>query len=1528
MVNPYRRVAAFKGAVQWTTLSWSLAFKMVLTFIYVSPMIRGGQSGLDYSDRFDSDFIYIYFAIQLTPLAYAILNFRASKQLFGKKSKTVSVGLLLHADMITFVVLDLIDIGVMFQYSLLPESALPEMKTFQRAVVSFIFLGLFFHGYSFSGLGHTPIDESSVGEVSFLGRHEAAGDVLSTRKHAAIVSIFFVDLPFLVLRIYVWVIFHVNDPGFALPMSPFVVKNAAFLVLQVFRLRLAQDAERNSYRMEQQSLEIEQNFETVLELLQPHTVAEHMPEDRDGSTKQSKGTHSYQHGTSPPTESGIPNPHSSLVLPHAGYAPSQPAPHVFGSMPTPSRYSSQFVRTHRPMASTDTGAGIMPHPHSTMTFALPPLRQQHTNATPGLRPYSQGQQQHSSTYNTGYTRQSQGASPPFVYDGGGAQQPSGVLNSAAGQGSPPAPLLPSRSRVGRRSTMPGGLSLVEAGEDLPSAPPPNSGTATIRQAPLVRTSSERSVALLYGTLPRGQRSREGGAGEGEEGSVPRERETLLHAQRGGGENEREGDEVVYAPPGWLCCCCTRRAPRQQKGVHDVWGLGGQSDSHDVLAFLLKRYVPFVDARILTSRIVSLPVFIPTGDKERWAKALVHRRDPSPVHHHLHPAAAVHQGGQSQARGSSSNTRRFSAEAAVTSSLYSHFHRGGANDREVSILSLSQGSRKRGGGRTGGGASLKVSGADSEALRRANSIPVPDPAGEGGTTAAAAGSQSGKRAMNAERGQSQGQQLKPVLVGGRLAPLESQPVGGSPPRPAVTPGGGRGSADAVALDAGGDVEKETVEREKQERERKEGADSSVSPEVKQTSGGGVEQEPPHQTLSAPGVARLGDPPNPAGGGRESDGGHVSMPSHQRAEMPPIGPLLVNLLAGIRESAGRPFPLRGFGFFMRFSKFMRSIRSVGWLGFSEYLTDELVLRKDKLVCLWLPMTMLWCGQIAVVVTLTRPGEALPTPSTLSFPDPTKLQLPHYVVILSTVFVSFFFLLGWCNLACSATNVLLAIFQVVRFYSFFYFFLAAREIFRGSGGVGGDSQHNGFWGDHTPTVFMYFFAAPSALNVLLIAFPVCSAIVGRKTHLIPVRDEIDISLVGSQQQQQQQRQQQEQAMADEGGERKKGRRKIWGGRAPAGEEHPMFGGPWLRPHVPPVSAQAGTGRGERHMRGSERDPYRSSVGAVGGNEYEYARGTPASDPTLRTPNERTGHRGTVVRVSNAAIVLFLAVRNNMAPPRLNELLVSSRDLLRGVRVADVLLMNHWADLKLILITRVFILILRFDWLQVAVYGAHILLHLWLTVDGQVVRLLSLRRAEVRQLYRDAAAAHLADLTRTLKTAATLASKQLRISRVGMGVRGNGGGEATATSAVQTPRMAAQRQQETHAEEPEVVKRGRGSTEGGAVRRRGRNRARRGERSESSEERERRSREENETLCADMCRRSMHQEEMLADPSGVPSSFYGGAVSLLGPQIDSTLAGAGLSGLTNPGGFDPLALRLSGRGLRDRWQTILANQVIPPFS
>ncbi|CEM31522.1 unnamed protein product [Vitrella brassicaformis CCMP3155] len=221
--------AAEKGAVIWIFYSWMFSVKLILLYFKVNEK-------LDETNFWGPNILYA--VLLLTPVIYVLMMLRSIKQLFGSMSKVISISTMMHADMMFHVVLDLVDIAAAFQYSLLlPEQVDSKVPWMRNTIGAFIFLGVFFHSYSFSGQGKGtgPLGgkmEATEGPEAARGDTELPyGDVILKRKHSAIVSIFFVDIPLFFARAWLWFDFY--D---IVEFSPFMVKNGVFVLLQAFRL--------------------------------------------------------------------------------------------------------------------------------------------------------------------------------------------------------------------------------------------------------------------------------------------------------------------------------------------------------------------------------------------------------------------------------------------------------------------------------------------------------------------------------------------------------------------------------------------------------------------------------------------------------------------------------------------------------------------------------------------------------------------------------------------------------------------------------------------------------------------------------------------------------------------------------------------------------------------------------------------------------------------------------------------------------------------------------------------------------------------------------------------------------------------------------------------------------------------------------------------------------------------------------------------------------------------------------------------
>eukprot|EP00916_Digyalum_oweni_P015455 GHVL01025301.1.p1 GENE.GHVL01025301.1~~GHVL01025301.1.p1 ORF type:complete len:879 (-),score=127.80 GHVL01025301.1:608-3244(-) len=361
------RTSALKGSIQWTWYSWSTAAKLIVLYLKVEPYILNRSSSETSQTIFQSVEHFVLTAVLfLTPVIYTLMMFRATKQLFRSVTKTINISVLLHFDMMIHVTLDLVD--VLSLYNSARESSINSQV--KQVIAAFIFLAVFFHGYSFAGQGgsfsvspvrfpshnskwakrdknsskslyprqsailrprtdsivrhqsistppanshldirddmtngispETTIRRSKgrrkssygvsgvwepfccdndpgwiiegrqqeiqdhsrhfppvIGFASKYGEYEqmtTEADVISTRKHSALVSICFVDIPFLILRLVLYL-----GPA-QLAISAFAAKNGLYLALQALRLQQTRQAERSHLEVEIQPEHISHNY--------------------------------------------------------------------------------------------------------------------------------------------------------------------------------------------------------------------------------------------------------------------------------------------------------------------------------------------------------------------------------------------------------------------------------------------------------------------------------------------------------------------------------------------------------------------------------------------------------------------------------------------------------------------------------------------------------------------------------------------------------------------------------------------------------------------------------------------------------------------------------------------------------------------------------------------------------------------------------------------------------------------------------------------------------------------------------------------------------------------------------------------------------------------------------------------------------------------------------------------------------------------------------------------------------------------
>ncbi|KAJ1605580.1 transmembrane domain-containing protein [Cryptosporidium canis] len=227
--------SAISGGLQWFWYSLILTLKIVF-LVWHKAFDNSSDSSL--IDRLPYTVLpssIIPTILFITPAIYILLSFRAAPQLYGSPIYVLSTESLLHSDLVTHVLLDLIDILVQMQHEQYPASLLIHSTWIYMYSGIVLTLVLFFHGLSFPTSGGEPTISQRQG-----------GDVYIVRKHAALVGIFLVDIPLLILRIYIWLHFPVF-PGF----NPWIMKNILFIPLQIVRLNQCRLAEKERFHKSQ-----------------------------------------------------------------------------------------------------------------------------------------------------------------------------------------------------------------------------------------------------------------------------------------------------------------------------------------------------------------------------------------------------------------------------------------------------------------------------------------------------------------------------------------------------------------------------------------------------------------------------------------------------------------------------------------------------------------------------------------------------------------------------------------------------------------------------------------------------------------------------------------------------------------------------------------------------------------------------------------------------------------------------------------------------------------------------------------------------------------------------------------------------------------------------------------------------------------------------------------------------------------------------------------------------------------------------
>lgn len=253
------------GPAMWLGYSWLLAGKWFLIHVELSELWNGSIEP-ELTTRM---------ALTSVPLMYLLLMFRATKPLFTSMSNTITPDVMMHYEMFWTVFIDLYDIASANESTLFVISrnnstdvdvvpthqallAYPKSTiVFREATALFLFLGLLCHGQSFPGAEwqlpaiekYTYMDIHGRDDKNILYREKdhdqgyrdfiSQLDVTYSRERSALVSVFIINLPLFISRLYL--AFIMRMAGMQKPdnqLQLLLLKNISFVFFQYLQLRV------------------------------------------------------------------------------------------------------------------------------------------------------------------------------------------------------------------------------------------------------------------------------------------------------------------------------------------------------------------------------------------------------------------------------------------------------------------------------------------------------------------------------------------------------------------------------------------------------------------------------------------------------------------------------------------------------------------------------------------------------------------------------------------------------------------------------------------------------------------------------------------------------------------------------------------------------------------------------------------------------------------------------------------------------------------------------------------------------------------------------------------------------------------------------------------------------------------------------------------------------------------------------------------------------------------------------------------
>ncbi|SOV73780.1 conserved Plasmodium membrane protein, unknown function [Plasmodium sp. gorilla clade G3] len=212
--NNSQSFSAVKGGKCWVLYVYSISIKVIFMYFFAfNDDFFLADMTKDYYNK-----CLIFLLLNLSTLIYTALSVKSYKQLY-EDDITISNEKLFHNDLILHVVIDLFDMFELL-FTLVKMSYIIKNTNFWIKIMGGVLISfsLYLNAYSF------PII-SIIREKN--NKNLDLGDIYFCKKHAAMIGIILVDMPFMILRFYFLAFFFSN-----VHFQPLLIKNICFIPIK------------------------------------------------------------------------------------------------------------------------------------------------------------------------------------------------------------------------------------------------------------------------------------------------------------------------------------------------------------------------------------------------------------------------------------------------------------------------------------------------------------------------------------------------------------------------------------------------------------------------------------------------------------------------------------------------------------------------------------------------------------------------------------------------------------------------------------------------------------------------------------------------------------------------------------------------------------------------------------------------------------------------------------------------------------------------------------------------------------------------------------------------------------------------------------------------------------------------------------------------------------------------------------------------------------------------------------------------